>query len=126
MRGVQIVIVLALIEYLILGVNVGRARARYNVKAPAMTGDPIFERHFRVHQNTLEQLIIFIPALLIFAAYASTRFAFILGVAFLIARIIYAYGYVRDPEQRAIGAGLTFVINGILVVGSLLGLLFAH
>jgi glutathione S-transferase len=126
MIGVQIIIVLALIEYLAMGFNVGRARSKYGIKAPATTGNPIFERHFRVHQNMLEQLIIFIPALVIFAHHAGMRFAVILGILFLIARLVYAVGYVRDPEQRAIGAGVTFVVNGILVVGSLLALLVGH
>src|SRR5208282_3273560 len=126
MIGVQIIIVLALIEYLALGFNVGRARSKYGIKAPAVTGNPIFERHFRAHQNMLEQLIIFIPALVIFARHAGMRFAVILGILFLIARPVYAYGYVRDPEQRAIGAGVSFVVNGILEVGSLLALLLGH
>ena len=126
MIGVQIIIVLALIEYLALGFNVGRARSRYGIKAPATTGNPIFERHFRVHQNMLEQLVVFIPALIIFARHAGMRFAIILGILFLIARPVYAFGYVRDPEQRAIGAGVSFVIIGILVVGSLLALLLGH
>jgi uncharacterized membrane protein YecN with MAPEG domain len=126
MIGVQIVIVLALIEYLALGFNVGRARSKYDVKAPAVAGNPIFERHFRVHQNTLEQLIVFIPALIIFAHHVSMGFADILGVLFLIARPVYAYGYVKDPEQRVFGAGLTALINAILVIGSLIALLIGH
>src|SRR5271163_3459823 len=114
MIGVQIIIVLALIEYLVLGFNVGRARATYGIKAPATTGNPIFERHFRVHQNMLAQLIVFIPALIIFAHHVSMRFAVILGILFLIARPVYAVGYVRDPEQRAYGAGLTALVVAIL------------
>lgn len=126
MIGVQLIIVLALIEYLVLGFNVGRARFKYDIKAPATTGHPIFERHFRVHQNTLEQLIIFIPALVIFAHHASTRLAIILGILFLIARPVYAFGYVKDPEQRAYGAGLSMLVTAILVIGSLIALLIGH
>jgi len=126
MAGVGIIVVLVLIEYMALGINVGRARAKYNIKAPATTGDPMFERHYRVHQNTLEQLIVFIPALILFNHYVSTRFAVILGLLFLIARVLYATGYVRDPEQRAYGAGLTFLVNTVLLIGSLVGLLIAH
>jgi glutathione S-transferase len=126
MIGVQIIIVLALIEYLALSFNVGRARSKYAVKAPATTGNPIFERHFRVHQNMLEQLIIFIPALIIFAHHVSMRIAIILGILFLIARPVYAVGYVKDPEQRAYGAGLTALVIAILVIGSLIALLIGH
>jgi uncharacterized membrane protein YecN with MAPEG domain len=70
MHVVALVVVLALLEYSILGVMVGQARLKYKVPAPATTGDPIFERYFRVHQNTMEQLIVFVPAMFIFAAYA--------------------------------------------------------
>ncbi|MGO9059911.1 MAG: MAPEG family protein [Candidatus Binataceae bacterium] len=126
MIGVQLIVVLALIEYLAFGFNVGRARSKYDIKAPAITGHPIFERHFRVHQNMLEQLIVFIPALIIFAHHVSMGFANILGILFLIARPVYAFGYVKDPGQRAYGAGLTALVNAILVVGSLIGLLIGH
>jgi glutathione S-transferase len=125
MVGMQLVIILALIEYLVMGFNVGRARNTYAIKAPAITGHPTFERLFRVQQNTLEQLIIFIPALLIFCGRVSVHWGVILGVLFLIARPVYAIGYVKDPERRAYGAGLTLVVNAILVIGSLIGLLVA-
>ena len=126
MRGVQMVVILALIEYLVMGFNVGRGRTKYGIKAPAIIGHPTFERLFRVHQNMLEQLIVFIPALVIFSFYVSRRWAVILGLLFLIARPVYAYGYVKDPEQRAYGAGLTAAVNAILVIGGLIGLLAAH
>ena len=125
MVWVDIILVLALLEYIILGFNVSRNRVKYDVKAPATAGNPIFERHYRVHQNTLEQLIVFVPALLLFAFFVSRRWAAILGALFVIARIVYAAGYVRDPEQRSYGAAMTAVVNIILVIGSLIGLLRA-
>ena len=126
MVGVQIILVLVLIEYLLLGFNAGRARVKYDIKAPATTGHPVFERALRVQTNTLEQLIIFVPTLLLFSYYVSARWAFVLGLLFLIARAVYAVGYIRDPEQRGYGAGLTFLVNIVLLVGSLVGLLIAH
>jgi glutathione S-transferase len=126
MVGVQIILVLALLEYMVLGFNAGRARVKYDIKAPATTGHPMFERAYRIHYNTLEQLIVFVPSLLLFSYYVSARFAFILGLLFVIARAVYAVGYTRDPEQRAYGAGLTFLVNTVLVIGSLVGLLIAH
>ena len=126
MVGVYIVIMLALIEYSILGFNAGLARSKYGVKAPATTGHPMFERAYRVHQNTMEQLIVFIPAMIVFCRFVSSRWAVILGVLFLIARVVYAFGYMRDPEQRAYGAGLTTAVNLILIIGGLIGLLAAH
>lgn len=122
MSGVAAVMGFALIEYFILGGLVGRARGTYNVPAPATTGDPIFERYFRVHQNTLESLIVFIPGLWLFATYLNVPIAIALGLIFIAARIIYAAGYIKAPEKRAVGAGLTFLINATLVIGGLIGI----
>ena len=67
MNGVAAIVGLAVLECMIFGVLVGRARGTYHVPAPATTGDPTFERYFRVHQNSMEALIVFIPSLLLFA-----------------------------------------------------------
>ncbi len=123
MNGVAVIIILALIEYLVLAAMVGRARLRYNVPAPATTGDPIFERYFRVHQNTMEQLIVFVPALILFADYVNVLAAIILGALFIVARAVYAAGYVCDPAKRELGATATFVINAILLIGALIGII---
>lgn len=123
MNGVAAIIILALIEYLVLAAMVGRARLQYNVPAPATAGHPIFERYFRVHQNTMEQLIVFIPALILFADYVNVLIAIILGALFIIARAIYAAGYIRDPEKRAAGATVSFIINAVLLIGSLIGII---
>ena len=123
MELVAIVTVLALIEYLVLGVQVGQARGRYCVEAPATTGHPIFERHFRVHQNTLEQLAVFLPALWLFAVYVSGPLAAALGLVFVVARVIYARGYVADPKKRGTGALLTAVTTSVLLLGGLIGAL---
>ena len=121
MSLVSLAVVLALLEYAILGLLVGQARGKYKVPAPATTGDPIFERYFRVHQNTMEQLVVFVPAMFIFAAYVNGLVAAALGLLFVIARAIYARGYISNPEKRASGAAITFIVNAILVVGSLIG-----
>ena len=117
-----IVTLLALLEYSILGVMVGQARQRYGVEAPATTGNPDFERYFRVHVNTLESLIVFIPAVWIFSLTVNYHFGVALGLLFVIARIIYASGYLNAPAKRAPGAIATFAINAILVLGSLIWL----
>ncbi len=116
----EIVTLLALLEYSILGVMVGRARLTYGVEAPATTGNPDFERYFRVHVNTLESLIVFIPAVWIFSLTVSYHFGVALGLLFVIARIIYASGYLSAASKRAPGAIATAVINGILVLGALI------
>ena len=116
----SMVTVLALLEYSILTVMVGRARVKYGVEAPATTGNPDFERYFRVHQNTLEALIVFIPAVWIFSLVVNYHVGVALGVLFLIARIIYANGYLSAAAKRAPGAIATALINIILVVGSMI------
>jgi uncharacterized membrane protein YecN with MAPEG domain len=123
MSWLSLITLAALIEYFVFVLQTGQARGRYNVEAPATTGDPIFERYYRVQQNTLEQLVIFIPALWLFAEYVGPRSAFVLGLVFVVGRALYARGYVREPAQRRTGATATLVANGILVVGSLIGLL---
>lgn len=123
MSWLSLITVAALIEYFAFVLLTGQARLKYNVQAPATTGDPVFERHYRVQQNTLEQLIIFIPSLWLFAEYVGPRSAFVLGLVFIVGRAIYAMGYVREPAQRRVGAIATFTANGILLSGSLIGLL---
>jgi len=125
MELVYVTIVLALLEYVVMGALVGRARAKFGIHAPAMTGHPEFERTNRVHVNTLENLIIFIPAVWIFATYVSVRWAAILGFVFVAARVIYAFGYLRAAEKRSIGAGVTGIVDIVLVVGGLIGLVQA-
>jgi uncharacterized MAPEG superfamily protein len=125
MELVLLVILLALVEYLVLAGLVGRARGRYGVRAPATTGNPDFERVYRVHQNTLEALVVFIPAVWIFGRYLSGYGAAGLGVVFILAREIYAVGYMRDPEKRGPGAGLTGIVNIVLVLGALFGVVRA-
>lgn len=115
-------ILLALLEYIVMAALVGRARGKYGIKAPATTGHPEFERANRVHINTLENLIIFVPAVWIFARYVSPAWAAGLGALFVVARAAYAIGYFKAAEKRGIGAGVTGIVNIVLVVGGLIGL----
>jgi glutathione S-transferase len=121
MAYVDIVTALALLQFIVFGFKVGRARGRYGVKAPAITGNEIFERHFRVQQNTLEQLVVLVPALYLFAHYFRPLLAAALGVIYLIGRELYATMYVKEPSKREIGYGLTFVPTAVLLAGGLFG-----
>lgn len=121
MAYVDIVTALALLQFIVLGFKVGGARARYGVKAPAVTGNEIFERHFRVQQNTLEQIIVLLPGLYLFSHYYDPRIAAALGAIYLVGREVYAMSYVKDPAKRGPGFGLTFLPNVILVIGGLVG-----
>jgi glutathione S-transferase len=121
-HGLEIVTLLALLEYSILGVMVGRARQTYGIVAPATTGNPDFERIFRVHANTLEALIVFLPAVWIFSLSVHYHIGVLLGLLFVIARIVYAAGYMSAASKRSTGALATGIINVILVVGGLIAL----
>ena len=119
MPYVAIVTVLALVQFLWFGVAVGRAREKFGIKAPATTGNEVFERHFRVAMNTLEQLVLFLPALWIFAQYLSPLWASALGAIYLIGRAIYGVSYVRDPRSRSLGFALTILPTFVLFIGIL-------
>jgi glutathione S-transferase len=121
MPYVHIVIVLALVEFFYFGLEVGRARARYNVPAPATTGNEMFERYFRVHMNTLELLVMFIPSVLLFGHYLNPYLAAGLGAVFLIGRLVYLFAYVKDPKKREVGFALSMVPILILMLGAIVG-----
>jgi uncharacterized membrane protein YecN with MAPEG domain len=118
---VHLVIGVALLEFLYFGFAVGRAREKYGVKAPATTGNEMFERYYRVQMNTLEQLIVFIPGIVLFAHYIEPRVAAVVGVFFLIGRAWYFSQYVRDPSKRTAAFGLSFLPVLILLLGGLIG-----
>ena len=100
---------------------VGRARGRLKVDAPATAGNPEFERIFRVQQNTLEQMMLTIPALWLFAWSVSDRWAAAIGLAWIVARIIYARGYYQEAPKRGTGFLVSILITGVLVIGALIG-----
>jgi uncharacterized membrane protein YecN with MAPEG domain len=129
MAYIDIVTGLALLQFIYFGFQVGGARTKYQVKAPAITGNEIFERYFRVQQNTLEQLIVFIPGLYLFSHYFNPLWAAGLGVIYLIGRQVYFAGYVKDPAKRGPGFGLSFLPTVALIGGGLVGAvlnLFGH
>ncbi len=121
MELVAIVAALALLEYTAFVWRAGKARGEAGVPAPAMSGHPVFERHVRVQENTVEQLVIFLPALFLFAIYASELGAAALGAVFILGRGLYAHAYVNDPAKRGPGFALTLGANIILVVGTIVG-----
>lgn len=119
--AVYAVIALALVEYFTFGLLVGAARGKFNVPAPATTGHPEFERTFRVHQNTLEQLVIFVPSMIIFAEFVSAAIACIAGLLFIVGRVLYYRGYVAAAEKRSTGFAMSAIANMALLLGGLIG-----
>jgi len=126
MALVILIITLALIEYTVFSFQVGAARGKYGIHAPATTGNPVFERYFRVQQNTQEQLVVFIPAIVSFAwmaesvGWAGYYIASGLGVIWLIGRFLYAISYVKDPASRGVGFLMSFFPTVVMIVGTLI------
>jgi hypothetical protein len=121
MAYVDIVTILAVLQFIVFAVKVGGARARFGVKAPATTGNEIFERHFRVQQNTAELLLALLPGLYLFSRYWNPVYAAALGVIYLLGREVYAASYVKDPAKRSAGFGLSMLPILILILGALIG-----
>jgi uncharacterized MAPEG superfamily protein len=116
MEAVVIITVLALVQYIFFGIQVGGARQKSGVKAPATSGDQQFECVNRVHQNTLEQLVVFIPALWLYAHYVNPLWGAGMGVVYLIGRFIYSAAYTKDPSSRSLGFMLTFLPGSVMLL----------
>jgi uncharacterized MAPEG superfamily protein len=116
---VSLVTLVSLMVFFWTGLRVGRARGTYGIKAPATTGHEEFDRHFRVQMNTLEGLVIFLPALWLFAAFGNEQIAAGLGVVWIIGRVLYAVTYVTDPSKRGAGFGISALAMLALLLGAL-------
>lgn len=125
MESTALVTLIALLEYMYFTLRVGLGREKFGVPAPATSGHPEWERLFRVQQNTLEQLMIFLPALWIFSTLVSSRIGAGIGALFLIGRILYSIGYVKKPEGRTVGFLMGFFANVALILGSLAGVIYS-
>lgn len=121
MEPVAVVTTLILLQYALFGFLVGRARGRSGVKAPAVSGDPVFERCFRAHQNSLEQMAVTVPALWLFAMYVNAQAAALLGIVYLVGRGVYFRAYVADPAGRGPGFLIGLLATMILSCGALVG-----
>jgi glutathione S-transferase len=125
MNWVHLIIGLALLQFFIFCMAVGKARGTYKVAAPATTGNEVFERYFRVQMNTMELLLVFLPSLVIFAHYLSPCWAAGVGAVYLLGRILYFRAYVKDPSSRSWGYALSALPTLILLVGGLFGVIRA-
>ena len=123
MNYVYLMTLLILLEYLCMGYLVSAARARFKVRAPAVTGHPEFERYFRVQQNTIEQLVVVLPSMWIFGLTLSPLWAALLGLAFVVARGAYAYGYIKTGGGRHHGFMFGLYATVALLVGAAIGTL---
>lgn len=123
MEFVALVTLLLLVQYLFFMMMCGMARSRGQVQAPAVSGDEMFERAFRVQMNTVEQLLVTLPALWLSAYYFSANIACGLGLLFFLGRILYRAGYMADPGKRGPGMMVGFLANVALVLTALWGVI---
>ncbi|MEG4107135.1 MAPEG family protein [Microcoleus sp. S13_C5] len=121
----SLITVSALILYFVVTINVGRARFKYKISPPQVTGNPDFERVLRVQQNTLEQMIIFLPSLWLFSQFISPIWGAGIGVVWIIGRILFAWGYYQAAEKRAAGFGISTLATLALLGGSLTGIIMS-
>jgi len=110
---------LAIALYLFTCIQVAKARAAFGIKAPAITGNPDFERVFRVQMNTLEWMPIFLPSLWLFAIYISDPIAAAIGLVWIVGRALYLTGYSQAAEKRSRGFGIQALAAGVLWLGAL-------
>ncbi|WP_427852412.1 MAPEG family protein [Stenotrophomonas acidaminiphila] len=123
MHYVELVALLAVVQYLFFGAMVGHARGRYGVKAPAVSGHEGFERAYRVQMNTLELLVALLPALFVAARFWPAAWVAGIGAVYLVGRFIYWRAYVSAPSSRGLGFVLSMLPVTLLVLMGLAGAL---
>lgn len=121
MEYIAIVTLLVVLQFFLFSFLVGSMRVKHGVKAPAISGHPQFERAFRVQQNTMEQLVVFIPALWIFGYFIDPRWGAGIGLLFLIGRFVYRAAYMKDPGTRTVGFAIGAASIMTLIIGGLIG-----
>ncbi len=113
-----IVTLLALMQFMMFSIQVGSMRVKHGVKAPAIAGHPEFERMFRIQQNTMEQLVVFVPALWIYAYLVNPLWGAGIGLLFIIGRFVYRAAYLKDPASRSNGFTIGVLAIAVLLVWS--------
>jgi len=121
----EAVTLLTLLVYLVVSLNVARARGKYGVKAPAVTGNEHFERAYRVQMNTLEQMVFFLPSMWLYALLLTDKGAAVGGLIWVIGRMIYSVSYVRNPASRGVGFTISFIAEIGLFLGAAYGVIKA-
>ncbi len=118
-----IITLLAVLFYFYTGIAVAKARAKFGIMAPAISGHPHFERIFRIQMNTLEWMPIFLPSLWLFAFYVSDGGAAAIGFVWILGRILYFRGYSQAAEKRGRGFGIQAFAAFTLLFGGLIGII---
>ena len=114
---------LAVLITLFAAGRVGMLRGKHSIEAPATVGHPGFERAFRMHVNTVENLVLFLPLLWLSALFYGGQLPFWIGLVWIVSRVIYMLGYAQENTQRRGPGALLGVISlAALAVLSILGL----
>jgi len=100
-------------------INVGKARAKYEVKAPATSGHKMFDRAYRIQMNTLESAMLLLPSMWIYAGLVGDLGAGVSGAVWITGRIWYALAYQQDPAKRGPGFGISFLAIAGMWAGGL-------
>lgn len=119
MEATVIVTFLALAQYVLFGVQVGAMRTKHGIRAPAQSGHEEFERMNRVHLNTLEQLVVFLPALWLQAFYSNPLWGAVVGLVYIVGRFVYRAEYLKDPSSRGTGFTMSFIPSAVLLIWAL-------
>jgi len=125
MEYVDLVAIIAVLQFLFFGAMTGKAREKTGLKGPAVTGNHEFECMYRVQMNTLELLVIFLPALYIASKYWSSMIIAGIGIVYVIGRVLYWRAYVTEPSKRGPGFMLSIIPAAILAVMALIGIIMS-
>ena len=119
MEYLTIVIMLALMQYVWFSIQVGRARGRFEVQVPSISGNDGFERYFRAHQNTAERLVVFLPAIFACGYFVNSLFAAVMGLVFVAGRGLYFRGYTDPDKSRSAGFAIGESANILMILSTL-------
>ncbi len=114
----------SMVMYVWVFANVGAARKKFKVAPPCCEGPVEFQSVLRVQANTVEQMVLFYPALWMCAAFFSDMWAAIGGLIWVVGRIIYAVGYYQAPAKRSTGFLISSFGGVALMVCTIWGLIF--
>jgi glutathione S-transferase len=124
MHFTALVTIAAILFYVFIGIQVAKAHQKYGVKLPATSGHPDFERMFRIQMNMLEWMPVFLPLLWLFAYYVGDKWAALIGLVWIGARVAYFIGYREAAEKRMLGFMVQTAACGVLLIGSVAAILW--
>jgi len=126
MEAVAIVTVLVLAQFFYFGIQAASARGSAGLKAPDMCGEENCDRKFRIHQNTMEQLVVVIPAMWLFAYFVNPLWAAGAGLVYLLGRFVYSAAYTKAPDSRGVGFMMSFLPAAVMLIWVLIKMVMSY